>query len=198
MDSCNSKPIINSARRNLKPAVWKKLPVLILAFCWYHAKCQIKTTPVPDSAHKKETIQWVSFEEADKLLKLKSKKVFISLYTNWCKWCKKMEAEVFSDTAIADYINEFYYAIHFDAEGKADKTFFGQTFSYDPIAKVHGLALALMEGEIGYPVTFILDENLELLQPVRGFVTVNELKPIIKFYGGNSYKTMGWESFQNK
>ncbi len=56
---------------------------------------------IPPAGKKSETIRWISFEEAMKLNKKKPKMVFVDIYTDWCGWCKKMDAETFADPAIA-------------------------------------------------------------------------------------------------
>ncbi len=180
------------------PPGWKLICILLMATLFGKAELLANSQSLSDTPINKPLIHWQSFRETDKLLKENPKKVFITLYTSWCKWCKKLESEVLSDTALSNYINGHYYAIRFNAESKEDVSFFGQTFSYDPIAKVHSLALALMESDIGYPSSFILDEELELLQPVKGFVKKEEISPILQFYGDNHYQSKSWEEYKGK
>ena len=180
------------------PAGWKLIFIMLMVAMFGGAELFANSQSFSDTPVNKPLIHWQSFQQTDKLLKENPKKVFITLYTSWCKWCKKLEGEVLADTVLSNYINGHYYAIRFNAESKEDVSFFGQTFSYDPIAKVHSLALALMEGEIGYPSSFILNEELELLQPVKGFVKKEEISPILQFYGDNHYKSKTWEEYKGK
>ena len=41
-------------------------------------------------------IQWVSFEDALALSTKEPKKIFLDIYTGWCGWCKKLQADVFA------------------------------------------------------------------------------------------------------
>jgi thioredoxin-related protein len=165
----------------------------MLLFAW-HAYC----IPIDTSKLNSSNIKWISPEEVTAFNKKEPRKVLVTIYTDWCKWCKKLESEVLSDSTLSSYINDKYYPVRLNAESKTVINFAGQTFEYDPIAKVHQLALALLDNEIGYPATLLLDENFELLQPIRGFIGLLEITPIIKFYGGNHYKTTTWDEFNSR
>lgn len=61
-------------------------------------------------------IHWVSFDQAVKLSAQHPKKIFIDVYTPWCGWCKKMDADTYTDPTVISYINKNYYAVRLDAE----------------------------------------------------------------------------------
>ena len=63
------------------------------------------------SESKSDKIKWYSFEEAYQLNKKKQKKIFIDVYTEWCGWCKKMDAETFANPLIAKYMSEHFYCV---------------------------------------------------------------------------------------
>src|SRR5690606_4382796 len=75
-----------------------------------------------DKADKKakenKKINWVSIEEAERLTKEAPRKIFVDVYTDWCGWCKRMDATTFTDEAVVDYVNEHYYAVKLNAESK--------------------------------------------------------------------------------
>jgi len=64
---------------------------------------QPQTTPASTAK-----IKWLDFEEAVALNSKKPKKIFIDMYTDWCGWCKKMDAATFINPVIVDYMNEHY------------------------------------------------------------------------------------------
>src|SRR6056297_1859404 len=74
-------------------------------------------------------VNWYSFEEAVKLNKENPKKVLIDVYTDWCGWCKKMKKQTFNNPEIAQYINENYYPVRFNAETNKKVQFKGRTFA---------------------------------------------------------------------
>ena len=64
------------------------------------------------SAQLKGGIHWLSLEEAQEQMKVLPKKVYIDIFTDWCGWCKQMDAKVFTNKNVIDYLNTNYYAIH--------------------------------------------------------------------------------------
>jgi len=149
------------------------------------------------SQTKKEKIHWVTFEEAVKLNEKHPRKFFIDLYTNWCGWCKRMDAGTFQDSVIVKYLNEKYYAIKFNAEMKDTIRFQGKSFVFNPQFRAHEFALSLMNGKIaGYPTSVYLDEKYNVLTSVSSYLTAAQLEPILKYFGENKNKVVNWEDFQ--
>lgn len=148
---------------------------------------------------QKEKIKWYSFEEAIELNKKAPKKVFIDMYTDWCGWCKKMDAATFSDYEVAEYMNEHFYCVKFDAERSDTVNYGGQDF-VNPNPGVrrssHQLAVALLQGKMSYPSYIFLNEKMELLTIVPGYMDVLKFEPIIKYFGENFYlKQKDWAEY---
>lgn len=146
---------------------------------------------------EKPTINWVSFEELDKLHDETPKPVFIDIYTNWCGWCKRLDKTTFVDESLVKYMNENYYAVKFNAENPVDITFGGQKFPFVPNGKrgYSELAYKFMNGKMSYPTLVFLNENLEVLQPVPGYLDAINLEAILTFFKGKHYNTTPWEKF---
>ncbi|HHP7241274.1 MAG TPA: thioredoxin family protein [Cyclobacteriaceae bacterium] len=150
-----------------------------------------------DFKKEKAHINWISFEEAVEKSKLESKKVVIDVYTDWCGWCKKMEASTYSEKEIVDYINENFYAVKLNAEQKEPITFDGHEFKFVSSGRrgYHELAAALLDNQLSYPSTVFLNENFELLQPIPGYLNATTLDKILKYYGEDNHKEFTWKTF---
>lgn len=142
-------------------------------------------------------VNWMTFEEAVEKSKVEKRKIFIDVYTDWCGWCKVMDKNTFSQEDIAKYLNENYYNVKLDAEQKEDIEFRGQTFKFVASGRrgYHQLAAALLNNKLSYPTVVFLDEDFNMIQPLPGYQKPEQFEPIIKFIGGDHYKTTKWEEY---
>ncbi len=146
-----------------------------------------------------KSINWYSFEEAVKMGKKNPKKVFIDIYTDWCGWCKKMDATTFKNPIIAKYLNENYYPVKMDAEQNDTITFSGKQYvNPNPHGRrsSHQLAIALLQGKMSYPSYVFLNEKFEMLTVVKGYIQKKDFETVIKFFGEDAHRNMEWEKFK--
>ncbi|OFX25281.1 MAG: hypothetical protein A2041_02315 [Bacteroidetes bacterium GWA2_31_9b] len=147
---------------------------------------------------QKSEVKWYTIEEAVELNKTTQKKIFIDVYTDWCGWCKKMEASTFTHPVIAKILNEDYYAVRFNAETKDTIIFSGQTFvNQGGNRQPHQLAVALLQNKLSYPSIVYMNENNQLITAVPGYYGPDGLEPILKFFITDAFKTQSFEDFKN-
>jgi thioredoxin-related protein len=147
-------------------------------------------------------ITWHSFEEAVELNDKNPRKIFIDVYTDWCGWCKKMDQTTFKDEKIIGLLEKHFYSIKLDAEMK-DTVRFRENMFVNPGAEgrsrsTHQLAASLLSNQMSYPSYVFMDGNYSILSPVKGYLSVEMLEKILRFYGENHYKSVTWEKFQEK
>ncbi len=142
-------------------------------------------------------INWMTWDEMAAAQAKEPRKVLIDFYTDWCGWCKKMDASTFSNEVIAKYVNEKYYAVKFDAEQKGDIVFKGRTFKFVANGRrgYHELAAEIMGGKMSYPTVGYLNESFGVIQAVPGFQTAKDMERIVKFFGDNAYESTSWEKY---
>jgi thioredoxin-related protein len=165
----------------MKPA----LILLISLFCLSSVKAQSQ-------------VKWYTIEEAFSLTKKEPKKILIDVYTDWCSWCKVMDSKTFNNRIIADYMNNFFYPVKFNAEQKTDISLNGKTYKFvaSGTRGYHELAAELLRGQLGYPSVVFLDEQTRMIQPIQGYIQAKQFDGIIKFIGGDYYKNKKWEDFE--
>ncbi len=150
-------------------------------------------------AQEETKIKWYSIEEAVALNKKKKKMFFIDLYTDWCGWCKKMDANTFTDPVIAAYMNENFYPVKFDAESSEPVTVNGQEFvnpSPGTRRSTHQFAIALLSGKMSYPSFAFLDQDVKLITVLPGYNTPEKLEPVLHFIAEEAYKEESFQEFQ--
>ena len=143
-------------------------------------------------------VKWLTFEQAVEKSKTEKRKVFIDVYTDWCGWCKVMDKNTFNHDVIARYLNENFYAVKLNGEQKEDIIFRGTTFKFVAQGRngYHELAAALLNGKLSYPTVVFLDENFDMLQPLAGYHKPDFFDVVLKYIGGDHYKTVKWPDFQ--
>lgn len=149
---------------------------------------------------EKDPIEWLTMEEALERCKTEPRKLVIDVFTDWCGWCKRMDATTFKNPVVAQVISQHYYAVKFDAESKKDIIFNGTVYKFVPNGSRghHELAAALLQGRMGYPTIVFLDEKLNLIQPISGYRKASELDPILNYFGANYYLSVPWEQFMQE
>ncbi len=143
-------------------------------------------------------INWLTWEEALAKHSVEKKKILVDVYTDWCGWCKKMEASTFSTDIISDYVNENYYPVKFNAEQKADINYKNKTYKFVKGFRrgYHELAFEIMNGRLSYPTVVFIDENLNTIQPIPGFQNVSTFEMIMTYFAEDHHKTTPWPKYE--
>ncbi|HXH18351.1 MAG TPA: DUF255 domain-containing protein [Chitinophagales bacterium] len=142
-------------------------------------------------------LKWYTIEEAMEMNKKAPRKFFIDVYTQWCGWCKKMDATTFSNSIIADYLSKKYYPVKFDAEN-TDTVYF-KNKAYPFVASgfrgYNQLAYDWVDGRLSYPTIVFLDEQANTIQAIAGYREAEELDKILKFFGEDYYRNTDYGTF---
>ncbi len=156
---------------------------------------------------KEVEINWMSFEEAITAQKKEPKKIMMDAYTKWCGPCKLLDRKTFHNPDLVAYVNEHYYAVKFNAEGDETITFKGNTFTnpgYDPTKATRRNASHQLSGYFrinAYPTILFLDENAEVLTPIKGYYTPAQLEIYLKLFAQDDFKKIKtaeeWQTYQD-
>lgn len=151
-----------------------------------------------------QEINWITLEEAQELQKTEPRKIIMDVYTTWCGPCKMLDKNTFQNKDVADYINKNFYAVKFNAEGNETITFKDKTYTnpnYDPAKatrrnSAHELSRAL--GVRAYPTLLFFDEDANLIIPLSGYRTPQQLELYLKMFTSNKHKDMKTQEDFNK
>ena len=135
-------------------------------------------------------IEWHSLTEAIELNKTEPRNFIVDVYTDWCGWCKRMDAQTFSNEVIADYVNKNYYAVKFNAEQKETMTMGDKIYKFIDNGRrgYHEMAVILTKGRLSYPTIVYLDKDLRHLDVVPGFVNAEQFEIYLAYFNEGADK----------
>lgn len=149
-------------------------------------------------------IQWYDIETAMELQKKVPKKIFMSIYANWCRWCKLMRDSVYTNHEIAHYINSNFYPVRFNGEEKNTVRFKGREYKFIDEEKlyVNELTLFLLNHRQSYPAFVFFNEEGNVIHVRTSTMDIALAEVLLNYYGSNAYLTMPFnefdESFEGK
>ena len=151
-------------------------------------------------------VKWMTLEQAVEAQKTNPKKIMIDFYADWCAPCKIMDKNTFNHPVIAKYLNENYYPVKFNAEGKESINLFGRTFTNSAFVEgknknsLHDFTKFMNVNAV--PSIVFLDEKANPITILQGALTAKELEPYIPFIANDDFKKINtrdkWENYQQK
>ena len=101
-----------------------------------------------------DRLPWIqSYPQALKQAQEEGKLILAYLYTDWCGYCKKMEAETFTDQAVIDEMSDSYVWLKLNAETDDEGRRLQERFNIT-----------------GYPGLLLLDGDGQEMERISGFV----------------------------
>lgn len=156
--------------------------------------------------HSDALVQWTDIGTAQKAAKKDGKPLLIDVHTSWCGPCRMLDKNTFHDAQTAAYINANFHPVKFDAEGGDPVVYNGKTYtnpSYDPAMKAsrngtHELTMQIapVNGRVAYPTIVYMDKDGQVLAPVQGYYTPEQIEPILTYFGDKVNEKQEFPDFQ--
>jgi uncharacterized protein YyaL (SSP411 family) len=109
-----------------------------------------------DAVAKEDTLEWMTdYQAAIQKAKKENKELLLNFTgSDWCGWCKRLDAEVFSQASFIKFANENLVCVKLD---------FPRRTKIDPQLQKQNYALARKHGIRGYPTILILNPEENVL-----------------------------------
>jgi thioredoxin-related protein len=146
-----------------------------------------------------EVVKWYSIAEALELTAKEPRILVIDVYTDWCGWCKRMDAATFSNEEIATTLNKDFYPVKLDAEGKEDIVIGDKTYKFVDNGRkgYHELAAIVTKGRLSYPTISCVDEKGRVLNAYPGYKDAKQFKLFLAYFNEDAYIDKTWEEYKN-
>ncbi len=113
--------------------------------------------------------------------------VVVFVHTNWCKYCKMMDKNTFTDSRVIQMLNTSFYFVKFDAESKEEVVINGKSFQYKRSGHRSGMhefaeLIAKKNNTIAFPTTVLLNKSLHIDLQVNSFIPAVSLNSLLLRY----------------
>lgn len=158
------------------------LAVAVLAFALLFISSPGESPTEPEGR-----LSWRSLEDGLQLAGAEQKKLLVDVYTDWCGWCRKMDAEVYADGKVIDILNARFLVVKLNAESDDALTYDGTRYTKAQFVRALGIS--------GYPSTVFFDEQGRPITVLPGFVDAGRFADILTYIGDNHYRTTSFDDY---
>lgn len=124
------------------------------------------------------SVNWLTFDQAQKEGQGQTKKFLLYFYTDWCGYCRKLEKTTFADPAVADYINANFIPVRINSE------------RLPQVAARYGVG--------GVPDLRFLSAKGDDIARWPGYIEAERFLPLLRYIQSDSYQKMSYGEFLKK
>lgn len=169
----------------------------------YSSVSDLKPTPYAPFQGKLmeslESVLWMRIADAERTARRKQKMIVIDVTTKWAGWSSLMVKNTYSKKSIIRYLNENFLAVQLDAESNDTITFNGLTYTRNSGSPYNALAYSLLEGNMQFPSTVILDEDVNELLVIPGYMDAKKMEVVLHYFFEKAYerRDMSFQQFES-
>lgn len=146
-------------------------------------RAQDKPAPLSRSATPapgEKKLAWLAFDAAMKQAKAENKHIIVDIYTTWCGWCKVMDRQTYGNREVAEYLTENFVLAKVNGESSSKLNWKGQTMTERQFARAVGVT--------GYPATYFLKPEAEVIGRAPGFIPPKDFMIYAKYVNTRWYE----------
>lgn len=136
-------------------------------------------------------VEWKSWNAGLSAASSSHRPVLVDVYTDWCRWCKQMDRDVYARADVAQYLAQHFVTVRLNAEGGELVSWQGRNMSARSLASSFDVS--------GYPTTIFLTSSGEHLVNVPGYVEPGRFLLLLRFIGdGHMERGVSWDDYVKK
>lgn len=145
----------------------------VLSFCILLAALALPAArPAPAAP---PPIAWRAWDRGLEEARASGRPVLVNVVTDWCGWCRRMKAEVYTKPEIRDYLAARFVTVTLNAEAADPAHYEGKTLTSRSLAARFEVS--------GYPTTIFLRSDGGHLVNVPGYVEPAQFLQILRYIG---------------
>ena len=139
-------------------------------------------------ASSAQAVEWKRWNPGLAAAASSRRPVLVNVYTDWNRWCRQMDREVYARADVNDYLASHFVAIKLNAESPDTVTYKGRSLTARSLASSFDVS--------GYPTTIFLAANGEHLVSVPGYVEPGRFLLLLRWIGdGHMERGVKWDDY---
>ena len=156
------------------------LAIALLAVARPGVTKEPKKAPAAEVGEKDSKLSWLAFDVATELAAKQKKHMVVDIYTTWCGWCKVMDRQTYGDPQVSAYLIDNFVLAKVNGESTAKIHWKGRELTERQFAKEVGVT--------GYPATYFMKPDAELLGGVAGYIKSPDFMMYAKYVSTRWYE----------
>jgi thioredoxin-related protein len=120
-------------------------------------------------------ITWVDYERGRALARERGRPLLLAFHADWCRYCRKMEEETYTDPAVIAYLEQHFVSAWIDTEEEPE------------IAQRYHVR--------GLPTIWFLTSEGELITNLPGYVDAPTFLKVLAYIATGAYETQTFPDF---
>ena len=131
---------------------------------------------------------WRTFKEVIEDDEAQGKPILLDIYAPWCPWCRKMQKEVYTESTVRRYVEQYFEAARLDVTNTSKQyNYQGRTLNAQQLAGHLGMQ--------GTPTTVFLQPDGTYIAHIPGFIEANRFQHILHYIGSGAYEEQDFQAY---